>query len=401
MSERRKSHIRPRPWTAARMHDAIVVGAGPAGGMAARQLAARGFSTLILDKKKVVGEPVQCAEGVSGFGLESNGVRPEAAWVAQRIDGARCIVPNGKSFFITHLPGFAIDRAAFDRAIVRGAVHDGAELRASTRVTGIERHDGGWRIHANGTSFDGRTVVAADGPTSLLAKTLGLVTLQEQILAYEYRFPRSAVELSDPERFLLYVGARYDGGYAWIFPKGDAVNVGAGGHIDAHAATVAFCREHGIDPQRREATIAGTIPYRYDLSAYALPGFAVAGDAAGVANPMNGAGIHAGLFSGRLAGEFAVAALEKGDPEVMVGYDRVLRRSPFLDPILWWMIERVRRWPDRLMNGVSEIIEDLDWRAVTARFAARALVRHPWLARHSREFFRMVRVLELCERYGW
>ena len=71
------------------MYDAVVVGAGPAGGMAARQLATAGFSTLVLEKKKIVGEPVQCAEGVSRFGLESNGLRPDASWIEQPIDGAR------------------------------------------------------------------------------------------------------------------------------------------------------------------------------------------------------------------------------------------------------------------------------------------------------------------------
>ncbi len=383
------------------VHDAIVVGAGPAGGMAARQLAAAGFSTLVLEKKKVVGEPVQCAEGVSAFGLESNGLRPDEAWIEQRIDGARCIVPSGKSFFITRLPGYAIDRAAFDRWIVDGAVDVGAELRTSTRVTGLERIDGGWRVRAGAESFDGRTLIAADGPTSFLARSLGLVRRQEQILAYEYRFPRAAVEVPDPDRFLLYIGERYDGGYAWIFPKGEAVNVGAGGHIDAHAATLAFCREHGMDPERRQRIIAGTIPYRYDLSAFAIPGFAVAGDAAGVTNPMNGAGIHPGLFSGRIAGEFACTALEREDPAAMAGYDRVLRNSAFLDPILWWMIERVRRWSDRLMDSVGDELDGLDWSAVTLRFAAAVIPRKPWLLLHGREFLRMVRALELCEHYGW
>lgn len=369
--------------------------------MAARRLAAAGFSTLVLEKKRVVGEPVQCAEGVSAFGLESNGLRPRDDWVAQRIDGARCVVPSGKSFFITRLPGYAIDRAAFDRWVVQGAVDDGADLRTSTRVTGVERRDGVWRVHADGQTFDGRVLIAADGPTSFLAKTLGLVRSQEQILAYEYRFPRRAVEVPDPDRFLLYIGERYAGGYAWIFPKGESVNVGAGGHIDAHAATVAFCREHGMDPARREKTIAGTIPYRYELSAYALPGFAVAGDAAGVANPMNGAGIHPGLFSGRVAGEFACTALETEDPSWMTGYDRVLRGSPFLDPLLWWMIDRVRGWSDGLMDAVGEELEGLDWRAVTLRFAASVLPRKPWLLLHTREFLRMVQTLELCEHYGW
>jgi digeranylgeranylglycerophospholipid reductase len=369
--------------------------------MAARQLAAAGFSTLVLEKKRTVGEPVQCAEGVSRFGLESNGLRPDDAWIEQDIDGARCIVPSGKSFFITRQPGYAIDRAAFDRWIVDGAVDDGAELRTSVRVTGVERREGGWHIRAGEQSFESRVLIGADGPTSFVAKSLGLVRGQEQILAYEYRFPRDAIEVPDPNRFLLYIGERYDGGYAWIFPRGEAVNVGAGGHIDAHAATIAFCRERGLDPSRSTEKIAGTIPYRYELTSYAAPGFAVAGDAAGVTNPMNGAGIHPGLFSGRLAGAFGVAALEKEDPGAMLGYDRVLRNSPFLDPILWWMIERVRGWTDRLMDDVGEELDGLDWRAVTLRFAGRVIRRKPRLLAHTREFLRMIRALELCEHYGW
>jgi len=246
-----------------------------------------------------------------------------------------------------------------------------------------------------------RVVIAADGPTSLLARSLGLLRRQEYILAYEYRIPRAHVELPDPDRFVLYVGRRYHGGYAWIFPRGDAVNVGAGGPIDAHAATVAFCREHGIDPEKRERIVAGTIPYRYDLAAYAIPGFAVVGDAAGVTNPMNGAGIHPGLFSGRLAGEFAAMALERDNPSAIEGYDRVLRGSPFLDPLLWWMIERVRHWSDRLMNALGEVLDGLSWKAVDWRMALSTLVRMPWLAPHSRQFYRMLRALELCEHYGW
>ena len=383
------------------MYDAIVVGAGPAGGMAARALAGSGFRTLVLEKKKVVGEPVQCAEGVSRFGLESNGLRAQDEWVAQPIAGAACVVPNGASFSITRLPGYAIDRAAFDRWIVGGAVDRGAEVRTSTRVTGLEARDRGWRVQANGRSFEGRIVVAADGPTSFLARSLGLVRSQEQIVAYEYRFPRDAVPALDPERFLLYIGERYDGGYAWIFPKGDFVNVGAGGHIDAHAATLQFCKEHGIDPSRRETIIAGTIPYRYELTSYAVPGFAVAGDAAGVANPMNGAGIHPGIFSGRLAGEFAAMALERDDPAAMTAYDRALRSSPFLDPLLWWMIDRIRGWSDRLMDDVGEELARTAWKSVNLGTALRTLVRKPWLGLHSREFLRMIRALELCEHYGW
>ncbi len=217
------------------MIDAVVVGAGPAGGMAARQLAAAGFSTTILEKRKVVGEPVQCAEGVSEFGLLSNGLSPQDEWIAQRVAGAKCVAPNGKWFYITRLPGYAIDRPAFDRWIVRGAVDDGADLRTATRVTGLRRENGGWRIQANGSTIDARVVIGADGPTSLVAREAGLVRNLGKIVAYEYRFRREDVPELDPDYFLLFIGARYNGGYAWIFPKGESVNVGAGGHVGLRA----------------------------------------------------------------------------------------------------------------------------------------------------------------------
>src|SRR5216684_8681420 len=123
------------------MYDAVIVGAGPAGGMAARPLAAAGFRTAILEKKKVVGEPVQCAEGVSEFGLASNGLRPRDEWVAQRVSGAKCIVPNGTWFYITRLPGYAISRPTFHRWLTDGALNAAAAVRPSTNAAAISPHD--------------------------------------------------------------------------------------------------------------------------------------------------------------------------------------------------------------------------------------------------------------------
>ena len=369
--------------------------------MAARQIAAAGFRPVILEKKRIVGEPVQCAEGVSEFGLTSNGLRPRDEWIAQRVSGAKCVVPSGKWFYITRLPGYALDRAAFDRWLVDGAVDDGGELRTSTKVTGVSRHDGGWRVEANGETIDARIVIGADGPASFVARQAGLVRSLERIGAYEYRFRREDVPLLETEFFLLYIGQVYNGGYAWIFPKGDSVNVGAGGHIDAHAATVAFCRKFGIDVDRKTQTIAGSIPARYDLTSLAAPGLAIVGDAGGITNPLNGAGIHPGIFSGRIAGEVAVTALEREDPTTMIAYDRAMKASPFLDPLLFWMIDRIRRWSDRLMDSVGEELAGRDWRSVNLRMILSVLLRKPWLGIHAREFYRMILALELCERYGW
>jgi hypothetical protein len=65
------------------------------------------------------------------------------------------------------------------------------------------------------------------------------------------------------------------------------------------------------------------------------------------------------------------------------------------------MIDRVRGWSDRFMNALAGEIHGLEWRAFDVRLGLRAFLRKPWLSAHAREVLRMIRTLELCERYGW
>lgn len=374
--------------------DLVVVGAGPAGGMAALAATRGGLRVALIDRKRAVGEPVQCAEGVSRFALESNGLRPDPRFVRQEVRGARAVTPDGRAFDITRLPGYAVDRAVFDRSIADAASAAGAGLFLGERVRSMAREDGEWEVRSASRAWRAPLVIAADGPAGLVSQWAGLLRSAESIRAYEWRFAAADVPPPDPERFLLYFARRYDGGYAWIFPRGDEVNVGAGGHIDAHAALVAFCRDRGIDPSRRRHAIAGQIPYRFTLTRYAANGVAVVGDAAGVTNPLNGGGIHAALYSGRVAGELAAEGR-------LDAYDAAIRGSPFLDPILWRMADAIRTWDDRVLNFVGEMLEREDWRTLSAARAFRAALRRPGILRHGRELLRMRRAIGITEVYGW
>jgi digeranylgeranylglycerophospholipid reductase len=374
--------------------DLVVVGAGPAGSMAALAAARGGLRVALIDKKRAVGEPVQCAEGVSRFAIESNGLRPDPAYIRQEVRGAQGVMPNGKRFDITRLPGYAVDRARFDRAIADLAVEAGAELFLGHRVTSMSRSRGRWEVRADGAAWTAPAVIGADGPATLVARWRGLLLRADCVRAYEWRFAASDAPPPDPERFLLYFAPRYDGGYAWIFPRGGEVNVGAGGHLDAHAALVDFCRARGIDPSRRLQTIAGQIPFRFEFRKYSENGVAIVGDAAGVTNPLNGGGIHAALWSGRVAGELAAEGR-------LDAYDGLVRGSPFLDPVLNWMIERLRRWDDGVLNFVGDLLDGADWKHLSALAGVRRALRHPRMFAHAREFLRMRRAVELTEIYGW
>src|SRR3972149_3041233 len=73
----------------------VDVGAGPAGSMAALAAARGGLRVALVDRKRAVGEPVQCAEGGGRFALESNGLRPDPRVVRQEGPGAGAGVPHG------------------------------------------------------------------------------------------------------------------------------------------------------------------------------------------------------------------------------------------------------------------------------------------------------------------
>ncbi len=362
--------------------------------MAALAAARGGLEVALIDRKAVVGEPVQCGEGVSRFALESNGLRPDPRFVVQEIREARAVMPSGRSFPITRRPGYSIDRAAFDRSVVDAAVAAGATLSLRERVRSVARAGGGWEVRSEGRTWAAPLVIGADGPASLVARWAGLLESAVSVRAYEWRFDASAAPPPDPDAFLLYFGRRYDGGYAWIFPRGREVNVGAGGHIDAHRALAEFCAARGIDPARRLRTIAGQIPYRFVLRRYAADGVAVVGDAAGVTNPMNGGGIHAALWSGRLAGELAAAGR-------LDAYDAAVRASPFADPILWRTMEAIRRWDDGILDFLGDALEGRDWHAFPVLHALRFALRRPRMLAHGPEFRRLLRAVRTTEVYGW
>ena len=75
--------------------DVLVVGAGPAGSMAAKHAALGGADVILIDKKSEIGTPKRCAEGVYESGLRWLEIEPDSAWIAQRINGGVIVAPNG------------------------------------------------------------------------------------------------------------------------------------------------------------------------------------------------------------------------------------------------------------------------------------------------------------------
>ena len=383
-------------------YDAVIVGAGPAGGRAGMELAKAGHTVLFLEKRDVVGVPVQCGEGLSKFGLDNAGLPEKDDWIRERVKGVKAVLPDGSSFTVS-IPGFCIDRAEFDQWVVQNALEAGAELRLRTRATGVHRHDGGWVVETDRRdSIRTRSLIGADGPASNVARWAGLLQQRTYVKAIEYRFSEEDWSYPCDGWLIFYYGQKYRGGYGWVFPKASYYDVGVLAADRVKDLMDGLCADLKVPLDRIRKKTGGDIPLKYTMSGLAAPGLAIVGDAAGVTNPVFGGGIHPALYSGKVAGEVAVAALAKDRMSHFLEYDRRMRASPFLDPILWKTADLFASWDDAHYNFAGDVVDHGDTSDLsTARAFWRILTRHPRYLAETRDLLTMKRGMSLTQKYGW
>ena len=306
--------------------DVVVVGAGPAGCLAARTAAAKGMHVVLLEEHNEIGVPIHCAEGLSLNGIRDAGVEPVEPVVSQRISRARVFAPGGSYVDLTSgdWVGYTLNRDVFDKALGELAVKAGAELLTRTVARSVLREDGaviGVRAESGGEPLEvrARVVIGADGCGSVVRRSANLSRWYPDVVTCaQYRL--GGLRLDDPEMNEFYVGFRYaPGGYAWVFPKsGEVANVGLGvRRIHAMPAVEYLKRFVVSDPRFKDALIlrrsGGVTPVSGVLDRIVDNGLMLVGDAAGQLVPMTGAGVHSGVEAGKMAGVVAAEAVEEGD----------------------------------------------------------------------------------------
>jgi flavin-dependent dehydrogenase len=164
----------------------------------------------------------------------------------------------------------------------------------------------------------------ADGANGISARAVGLDGGREHGVALEANVPYGVVAEEDYRGLLCLELANVPGGYGWVFPKGDHVNVGVGGweregpRLREHLAR--FCREYGIPESSLEDVRGYRLPLAKPGARLAKGRMALLGDAAGLVDPLSGDGMYEAFMSAKLATEAVLA----GD---LGSYERDLRRS--------------------------------------------------------------------------
>jgi geranylgeranyl reductase family protein len=323
------------------VYDAIVVGAGPAGSTCAYRLASAGASVLLLDKARFPRDK-PCGGGVTIRALEQMpfGIDPVVEGVVDRFE-LRLHHRHGFSRTAPKPLALMTQRRRLDAYLVRQAVAAGAELREGVRVAEV-REDG---VGADSA----RVVIGADGANGVTARSLGLRTDREHGVALEGNLANEHVDRERYARRLVLEFGTVPGGYGWVFPKADHVNLGVGGweaegpRLREHLTRL--CDAHGVDAGALTEVRGHRLPLRHPGSVLAGGRVALVGDAAGLVDPLSGDGMYEAFLSARLAAEHAVAILA-GDRESFDAYAQELeQRLAALVRASWGAKHALDRFP--------------------------------------------------------
>ncbi len=292
--------------------DVVIVGAGPAGAAAAHDLARAGWWVRLLERPGGPGRK-PCAGGVTVKALNrlrfsiAPVVREEVRVMDFRLGGRR-----GRSFETADPVAVMTHRPELDAYCLDQARAAGAEVREIRGIRSLRQHGSGVELRtSDGEILSANWLVGADGAHSTVRRLLFGGAAPAGALAIEGLLPR--------EQAGSYPATRFDfgalrGGYGWLFPKGDHINVGLyvwrrGGARPTREALANWSRAvTGSDAlEQVQGFPLGT------RGRQGTPGrgrVLLAGDAAGQVEALLGEGIHGAIFSGQQA---AAALLGGGD----------------------------------------------------------------------------------------
>ncbi len=338
-------------------YDVTIAGGGPAGTTAAIHLARQGAKVCLIEKA------VHPRYKVCGGGITARAARllpvPVQEVAEQTCNSVELRFWGTKQLFIARRDRpiiYMVMRARLDALLLDEAKRLGVEVVENTAAEDVSEEDGHVRLLTRRGPVLGRFLIAADGVASLVARKSGWSENHSAIPALECEVS------TDPATLERFRGlARFDlnhpvRGYSWVFPKGEHLSIGVlsmtRGAAGLKESLHAYLESLGIHPASPLKLHGALIPVRPRPGPPARGRILLAGDAAGLAEPICAEGISNAIASGALAARAIINGvydLEKvadiyqrelqasvlGELEIAERHARLLYDHPRLQSILF------------------------------------------------------------------
>ncbi|MDY6864571.1 MAG: NAD(P)/FAD-dependent oxidoreductase [Halobacteriota archaeon] len=352
-------------------YDVVVVGAGPAGSIAAKYSAMNGARTALLEEHYAIGEPVQCAGLVSVAGILECDVNPSELFVNREIGGAYLYSPDCRSIAIRgdETKAYVIERKIFDRILSQNAIRAGVDLHLNSKVVGLNRRADGQilKVISGGEDLEinASVVVGADGVRSKIAKLSGLGNVKKILPAAQIEGRYKARD----SRFVeMFVGDKIAPGFfAWSIPtEENMARIGLCSNDTPLEHLKELLSSHSIISRRYRGSVTdfvvGSVPLG-PLKKTVAEGVMIVGDAAGQVKPTTGGGVYTGALCAKIAGEVAAKAAFKGDASVksLKEYEKRWRSSLGMEFMMGMLINRaIGKLSDSDFNDFVSTLNDPD-----------------------------------------
>jgi len=354
------------------IYDAAVIGAGPAGASLAYFLSDLNIKTVLIERKKMPDTPVRCAELVpkaftSLFKDKIVGINNEINFMETYIEGK--LINTIKS------PAFILDRNIFINSLIREFIKKGGtflnssvfinagyfkydskeygsgqtDINLNTQLAGKSSSDPSteqyckvWLISIKQNErivkLKSKILMGADGPVSTVIKVMNLSAQNSGKLLkndfHNYCFlagfqENLAKQKGYENNTKIFFYPYLNHGYGWLFPKKDSLNIGIAVSIDS-------VKKDGIKNiyskfknelikkkiingrEKQNNCISGLVPVCGKRQVISKNNIILIGDAAGLCNPITGAGNFNAAASAKVVSEFIDKALKSGNYTILM-----------------------------------------------------------------------------------
>jgi len=383
--------------------DVVVIGAGPAGLQAAIFLAERGFNPVVFEEHPIIGQPIQCGEGISVAALKEFSIPTSKSNICvKKLENCRLFFAS-RHEVLGDIAAYTINRDAFDQYLAERATNLGATILTSSKVENVIRDNNRLILKVKGKKnleYDCRILIIAEGYKAKITNNLGFSKPLPLIKAFEYK-----IKGEWSEKLEFYFDSRkYPFGYCWIFPKEDESNIGI--------VTTTQERKKRLDKFLKEKEISakiikkmgGSIPMHGPTEKLCDKNIMVVGDAAGMVNPIFYGGIRLAMTSGKIAGEIAEKNLQNDGKTSLLEYEKKLSKYNFMDKVNLECHNFFYSRSNKFLQSLGKLLENRfinrikGWEKIEV---LSHLIQYPVLYKNMLKLYKMYKGFKIARDWGF